>query len=118
MKREAIKTKIAQFANTKAMPLGIQMMTIGTMVALNPILADGAAGSLLETVISILCKLVVALGVVLVIMGVIHYAAANSEGDGPAKHKAVMQIASGIMLAILSIALDTNKDAFVGILTD
>lgn len=46
-----------------------------------------------------------ALGVVLAIFGIIHYASANSEGDGPAKHKAVMQIASGGMVLLIGAIL-------------
>lgn len=47
------------------------------------------------------------LGVVFAVFGVIHYATANSEGDGPAKHKAQMQIASGGMVLLLGAGLAT-----------
>lgn len=39
------------------------------------------------------------------VMGIYHYAVANSEGDGPATGKATKQIVSGVMIGILAAAM-------------
>lgn len=116
MKKKQIKEKVTTFLTDKAIPMGSSLMSMGIMMSSTLVYAD-AASSLMETVIDILCKLVIVLGAVLCLMGVIHYASANSEGDGPAKQKAIMQIASGIMLVVLSAVLDSQKSSFVSIIT-
>ncbi len=112
----------------------LAMLLMGGMLALTAVTvvyqlggfsvlaAAGAAGDytnakgLLETIIGILCVLVTVLGAVFSLMGIIHYASANSEGDGPAKSKAIAQIASGIMLIVLSVALKGNAEKFANLI--
>ena len=78
--------------------------------------ADGAGGGagggitsdyagFMTALINVVAKAAIAFGIFLSVMGAIHYASANSEGDGPAKHKAVAQIASGVMVIIVAIAI-------------
>ena len=67
--------------------------------------AGGKATAIMQGIIEIIGGLILILGVIFAIMGVVHYAAANAEGDGPAKNKSVQQIASGIMLVALSATL-------------
>ncbi len=66
---------------------------------------------LMTVIIKILSTLITVLGAVFSLMGLIHYASANSEGDGPAKQKAVMQLASGIMLIALSTVLSASAES-------
>ena len=80
-------------------------------------LADSAQ-SLMTIILQILMKLITVLGVIFGIMGVVHYASANSEGDGPAKNKAMAQIAAGVMLLLVSI-LGANKiEDIVALITE
>ncbi len=110
----------------------LAMLLMGGMLALTAVtvvyqlggfsVLAGAAGEygnakgLLQTIIGILCVLVTVLGAVFSLMGIIHYASANSEGDGPAKSKAIAQIASGIMLIVLSVALKANAETFANLI--
>ena len=68
----------------------------------------GTTFGLLEIIFKILFKLITVLGVVFGIMGVVHYASANAEGDGPAKNKAMAQIGAGVMIILASFLLDSQ----------
>ena len=78
--------------------------------------AEGDATQLLGTIIKIICSLITALAVVLAILGIVHYASAHSEGDGPAKQKAIMQLAAGVMLMVLSMILNGNAETLAGMM--
>ncbi len=65
--------------------------------------------ALVETILDIISKIIVALGGIIAVIGVINYAVAFSEGDGPAKTKAGQQIGAGVMVILLSIALNAAK---------
>lgn len=54
------------------------------------------------------------LGGVFLIMGIIHYAGANSDGDGPAKKKATNEIAGGGMTVAVALALKPMVSAILG----
>lgn len=54
------------------------------------------------------------LGGVFLIMGIIHYAGANSDGDGPAKKKATNEIAGGGMVVAVAVALKPMVSAILG----
>ena len=63
----------------------------------------------LKTALHALGSIVAVLGAFFLIMGIIHYASANSEGDGPAKQKATQQMAAGGMVLIVALLLATGK---------
>ena len=75
------------------------------------------ATELFELIIKIIANLIIALGAILGIMGLVHYASAHSEGDGPAKNKAMGQIAAAIMLVALSILLKATASQFAGLIS-
>jgi uncharacterized membrane protein YidH (DUF202 family) len=75
------------------------------------------AGGLLSFIIKTIGVLIIAMGIILTVLGLVHYAAANSEGDGPAKQKAMMQMAAGVMLIVLSGILATNSTTFANSIT-
>lgn len=54
------------------------------------------------------------LGGVFLIMGIIHYAGANSDGDGPAKKKATNEFAGGGMVVAVAVALKPMVSAILG----
>ena len=54
------------------------------------------------------------LGGVYLIMGIVHYAGANSDGDGPAKKKATNEIAGGGMVVAIAVVLKPMVKAVLG----
>lgn len=94
---------------------------IGGIVVVNSfatqVNAAGDAKGLLEEIIKIIGGLIIALGVIYAVMGIINYASAHSEGDGPAQNKAIGKIAAGIMLVALSITLETKAGDLAGFIT-
>ncbi len=112
-----IKTARAKACNLmlKASPVAMCASTAATIIIMdNAAFAAGDAKGLLETIIGIICKLIIALGVIMAIMGIINYASAHSEGDGPAQNKAIGKIAAGVMLVSLSVVLDSQKGTLAG----
>ena len=95
-----------------AAPVMALMFVAADMTTRNMVFAAGTAVELVELIIKIICNLILILGAFLGLMGIIHFASAQSEGDGPAKQKAVMQIASGAMLALLSALVKANVTQF------
>ena len=96
-----LKNRVLQ---TKNAPIVAYSLIAIDMSARNLVHAAEAT-ELVEMIIQIIANLIMILGAILAIIGVVHYATAQSEGDGPAKQKAVMQIAAGSMVALLSMIL-------------
>ena len=93
----------------KASPV---VLSVSVAMASNPmIFADDATG-LMETIIKILANLILALAVIMGIIGLVNYASAHSEGDGPAQSKAIGKIAAAVMLIALSLILKANVSEF------
>lgn len=94
-------------------PIVAAAMTVATLSSsLITFATQTKSKNALNSLLEILGLPVIVFGGFLSIMGIVHYAAANSEGDGPAKHKGVMQIASGIMVIVIGVLLKT--DGFQG----
>lgn len=90
-------------------------LVYGQYMLNNVAFADGGNSSkLMQTVIEWVAKLVVIPGVVLAIMGIIGFAQAHSEGDGPAQQKAIGKLAAAGMLVLLSIILNAAAPTLVG----
>lgn len=113
--RKNLRKKISSFCENKAIPYGNALIAMGIMMSNSLAFAD--ASSLMEFFVSGICKLILVAGVIFVIMGFVHYSSANSEGDGPAKNKAIGQLIAGIMLAVLSIFLEAQKSTLVSMIT-
>jgi FtsH-binding integral membrane protein len=111
-----LKEKIHVFSTEKAYSVGVSLISAGLMLSTTFAYAD-ATSQLMEMIIDMICKLAIALGVIFAIVGGISLAAARSEGDGPAKNKAIGMLASGVMLAIMSAFILANKSTFVSIVT-
>lgn len=76
------------------------------------VFAASSANDILQTVLGkLVAPVVIAFGSVFAILGGVHWVAANSEGDGPAKQKATMQLASGVGLVIVGMALPAVASA-------
>lgn len=114
-----MKSKVVQtFDNvSKKVSVGLTTLTTARLMFLANIASADAAGELLSAILELLCKLLIPFGVILGIMGIVHFASSKSEGDGPASNKAIGQIAAGVMLVVLSIVLLTMKDKFTSLLT-
>lgn len=111
-----IKSRCNSFLVQKGIPIGTMMTTAGTMMMMTMAHAD-AAGDLLQFIIDVIGKLILALAVIMAVLGLVGWAQANSEGDGPALNKAKMQLAAAIMLVVLSIILIASKSTLAGMLT-
>lgn len=96
-----------------------QIATVALMATAPGIFAFAAdeAKSLMETIVKFIGTLVIVLAVMIGVMGIIHYAQSNSEGDGPAKQKATQQLAAAIMLVVVGVALTAGAPALVGIVS-
>ena len=79
--------------------------------------ANGAAG-LIQQILELVALLIIVLGIVVAVLGIVHYAAAYSEGDGPAKNKAVQQIAAGGMVILMSALLKNKAGDFAGYIVE
>lgn len=104
-KVHAMVTKTKEFAVQHASEITFAMISFAVFSSKVVVAADGGASGLALEIIKLIGKLIIALGIFLSIMGVVHFASAHAEGDGPAKQKAVMQIASGVMVILLSSIL-------------
>lgn len=118
MKEKAVTTKDAIVNSKTGMALSIAGGTAVTMMCGTSAFAvtENNVKTLLGTILKIIAVLIVVLGLFMSIMGVVHFAQANSEGDGPAKQKAIMQISAGAMLLIVSIILFTSNEKLVSLI--
>lgn len=104
----------------KSMPImfSVETCAISLFSNITCLAASGAQG-LIQTIFELVATMIIVLGIVLAVMGVIHYASAYSEGDGPAKQKAMMQIAAGAMVILISALLKSKYAAtFAGYITE
>lgn len=98
-------------------PVAMNVCMFGMMMVQNSSLAAEAdAKGLVETIIKIIGVLIIAYGMIMAVMGVIAYASAHSEGDGPAQNKAVGKISAGVMLVVLSIILSSQAGKLAGMI--
>ena len=87
--------KIQNLALSASLALGASMCAMSAY-------ADPNAKTAMSEAVVMIGKVVCIPGVLFLILGVVHYASANSEGDGPAKHKAIQQMAGGLTMSLIS----------------
>lgn len=103
--KKAITDKIK---NAEAKITPVVLGTSAAFMSMYPMITTYAAGDasgIMKEIFEIIATIIIALGIVLCVLGVVHYASAYSEGDGPAKQKAIMQIAAGSMILLMSVIL-------------
>ena len=101
----------------RAILAGQATLALGAAALSTQVFAAGdEAKVLMETAISIIAVLVFIPAGIMTITGIVSYASAHSEGDGPGQKKAINMISAGIMLAALGIILTATKDTFSGII--
>ncbi len=118
---EAVKNNV-DYVKCTILPKATPLLMFGTTMAvalsqdMYLMAGDQDAVGTMKTIVKIVAKLVLVLGLMLGVMGVIAYATAHSEGDGPAQNKATMKIVAGIMLIALSVTFgsDTVLDKLFG----
>lgn len=108
-----IEAKAMRYARPVSMATSTVMASVFGCIAC----AEGEPSELMTAIIKIMAALVIALAVILLVMGIIHYASAHSEGDGPAKSKAVGQLAAAVMLITVSIILTSNAEKLAGFIS-
>ena len=96
----------------------IAFLTTVTMYAFPAALADGAADSVIDTVIMIMQIITNVVGILFAIIRIVKCAMSHANEDGPAQQKAVMMMATGIVLIILgTVVLNALKPTIKGWLT-
>ena len=79
--------------------------------------ADGDGGGnsakLMTTVIKWVANLIVIPGILLAVMGIVGFAQAHADGDGPAQSKAIGKLAAAGMLILVSIMLGAASGTIV-----
>ena len=117
VKEKAIVVK-NKFLTTK---IGMMLGMTGTAListSANPVFAitEGKIQDIFAMIVKILAILTVVGGLVMGIVGGIHYAEANGDGDGPAKTKATKQISGGLMMLIIALILFINAKKFASMI--
>ena len=114
MKTTLIERKndvMKKMETASAMLTAAALPVLSSPVMMTTVYASSGAGhDLMETIIKMISVLIIALGIIFAVLGLVHYAAANSEGDGPAKQKAMMQLASGVMIIVMSTLLNAQAN--------
>ena len=108
MKTTLIERKndvMKKMETASAMLTAAALPVLSSPVMMTTVYASSGA-DLMKTIIKMISVLIIALGIIFAVLGLVHYAAANSEGDGPAKQKAMMQLASGVMIIVMSTLLN------------
>ena len=88
---------------------GIIFATVGIMT-FTPVFAEISSSdlaSLIRTIVKVICLIV---GALFSIVGIVKFAISHANEDGPAQQKAIMMIATGILLVVLGLALPTIID--------
>ncbi len=112
MNKEKAKKLLLKAENSAltggATALGVTAMSVVSIGMATAMAAGSTPEALVQLIIKLLGALIMVMGGIFAILGLVHYASAHSEGDGPAKTKAIGQIAAGVMLVVMSIVLTTN----------
>ena len=94
------------------------MLTTMMLLYLSHVAFATSASGLYIALIDILSKVLTPIGALLAAMGVAHYAKANSDGDGPGKRKATMEMASGVATILVSVVLVASKETFAALIAN
>lgn len=78
---------------------------------------NGAGGTMFELVFTIITRVIMIIGVLLGIVGVAKFAISHADGQGADQHKAILMMATGIILVILPLILDPFKSQLAAIIT-
>ena len=101
----SLKNKARYAANSVApvaVMLGTAVLTSSSAFAADP-------KELLKFIIKTVGGLIIALGIIMFVMGLVRWASAHSEGDGPAQNKAIGMLAAAVMLVALSMVLTNDS---------
>ena len=109
--------KITTFMQKKGLPVLTGVAVGSAMVLANGALAAGGAEELIAWAIRALGVLVLVPGIFQTVMGVIAYANAHAEGDGPAESKATKKLSGGIMLFVVSVILIAAAPTLAGMIS-
>jgi uncharacterized membrane protein YidH (DUF202 family) len=101
------------------MPVIMMGLTFILLFAGNITFAGGSGASdLIKEILDMVATIIIVLGIVLAVLGIVHYAAAYSEGDGPAKNKATQQIAAGGMVILLAALIKSKSSTLAQYIKD
>ena len=107
-----LKDKFAKYA-----PMVTMLAVTGSQLAYNMVLADGDAQGLAKTILELIGKLIIVLGIFIAGLGIVNFASSHAEGNGGSQDKAVKQIAAGVMVVGLSALLIAYSGDLAGYIT-
>ena len=81
--------------------------------------ADSGAKQLMKTALDIIGKICIVPAAFFLIAGIMQYASAHSDGDGPGTKKAIGMISAGIMIAVAAAILlnGSTQETFANLLS-
>lgn len=77
-----------------------------------------AGETMFGVVFSIITKIVMIIGVLIGVVGIAKFAISHAEGQGADQHKAILMMATGVILVVLPLILDGFKAELLSIITD
>ena len=87
-------------------------LCVGTVYAE---ISSGDMAKMVRTIVKIICMIA---GALFAITGIIKFAIAHANEEGPAQQKAIMMIATGVVLVALGLAMDSIiKDSWFEVST-
>ena len=116
MKTKAL-TVLRKINNSKRAQRAVATMTTVATMATTTVASAGSADQLLEFIIDILGKGMLAFAAIYAVMGLSKWAGAHADGDGPEMKKAQGTLAAAVIVVVVSIALIASKSQLAGIIS-
>ncbi len=104
--------------NKNLLNMSAAAVSVALSTAVNSVFALDGASTLMVTALDTLGKIAIVPAVFLLISGILHYAEAKSDGDGPAQKKAVGMMAAGVMVAVVAgfLIATSTKNEFLSLM--
>lgn len=114
-KRSLCLAKVNTFVKKNS--LNVFAVALGLLTLVEPAFAANEAKNLMEMIIKILGALSIIAGAIIGFTGLMAYAEAKSEGEGPAMAKAKNQLTSAVMLVLLGGSAAALASKFASLIT-
>ena len=79
---------------------------------------DSHAATALNAVVIIICNIVRVVGAIFVIVGVVKFVISHANEQGPEQQKAILMIATGIVLIVVPTIITSLQSDFNEVITD
>ncbi len=107
-KATAVTKSLSAKGKTAKTYLGAMMaMAMCATCTSRMVYAADAGADMINAILTVVKLIVRVIGVIMAIVGIVKFAMAHSEGDGPAQTKAAAVAGTGVVLLFLPSVLDT-----------